>query len=191
MDRKRIIVIITSVVVVLLIILLIIFLLFRFGQDETSPPELTNTNTEPDEITRQIEQLPPPSEKRVESDEKYPLGLKQFALAYSERFASYSTDANFKNLEDLKPLSTNKMINWIDDYITDFDFNNGEFEAVEARALNNQLLYHAEDTAIITVSLQLTKFKGNRTNPETTYGKVELRGVKVGDQWKIDEVNWQ
>jgi hypothetical protein len=172
MDRKRIIVIITSVVVVLLIILLIIFLLFRFGQDETSPPELTNTNTEPDEITRQIEQLPPPSEKRVESDEKYPLGLKQFALAYSERFASYSTDANFKNLED-------------------FDFNNGEFEAVEARALNNQLLYHAEDTAIITVSLQLTKFKGNRTNPETTYGKVELRGVKVGDQWKIDEVNWQ
>ena len=153
--------------------------------------ENVNNNVNSGGISTPITQLPGPSPERVEDDNSYPLGLKQLALSYAERFASYSTDANFKNLEDLKSLSTNNMIDFIDDFITSSDVNGDFFEATEAKALNSKLSYLTDSRATVDVSLQLVKFFGDKSSSTIDYGNMELECVKVGDEWRVDEANWK
>lgn len=188
MNRKRLI-IIMSVILILLIIALIVFLLFfrpTTPEVVSQPTNEVNSNTN---ITRQIEGLPEPSPERVEDEENYPLGLKQLAMSFSERFASYSTDANFKNLNDLRTLSTSKMEQFINDYIATAGVSDG-FEAVEAKAINSQLIDFTEGSATLVMSLQLNKFEGDKADFETTYEKIELKCVREGDEWRVDEIKW-
>ena len=94
----------------------------------------------------------------------------------------------FKNFQDLKPLSTSQMQAFIDNLIATSQIGSSGYEAVAAKALNSQLIYSKDDQAVVVVSLQLTKFSGDKTDSTTDYGKLELRTVKSGDEWKINEV---
>lgn len=185
MDRRRKIIII-SAVVVLLIILIILLIFFN----PLKKPAVVTLEEEATPIVNQVEQLPPPSPARVEGEKNYPLGLEPLAMSYAERFASYSTDAQSKNLEDLKPLSTVKMQAFINEFINASPADSGSYEAVEAKALNSQLIYSKDSQAVVSVSLQLNKFSGDKADFTTDYDKLELRAVKSGDEWKIDEVRW-
>lgn len=187
MDRRRKIIII-SLIVVVLIVLVVLFIFFNpFGK---KPAEVITPEEETLPVVSQTEQLPPPSPERIETEKNYPLGLEPLALSYAERFASYSSDANFKNFQDLKPLSTSQMQAFIDNLIATSQIGSSGYEAVAAKALNSQLIYSKDDQAVVVVSLQLTKFSGDKTDSTTDYGKLELRTVKSGDEWKINEVKW-
>ena len=186
MDRKRKIIIISLVIIILIILVVLLILFWPFGKKpvEVTPEEQTTP------VTNQIEQLPPPGSKRVEDEKNYPLGLEPLAMSYAERFASYSSDANFKNLEDLVTLSTSKMQSFINNFIATSEIGSNGYEAVEAKALNSQLIFLKDNDSVLVISLQLTKFSGDKANFTTDYGKLELRAVKSGDEWKIDEVKW-
>ena len=176
-----------AVIVLLTLVSLFVF----FSPLNRQPAEVVKTEEKLPPLANQIKQLPPPSPQRVANEQNYPLGLEQFALAYAERFASYSSDANFKNLKDLKLISTPKMQSFIDDLIAASTLGSLGYEAAAAKALNSQLVYSKDDKALIEISLQLTKFSGDRSQPVTEYNRLHLTSIKVGEQWQIDEAEWQ
>ena len=189
MDRKKIAIISTVVVLILLVLLLFLFLiLFRKEEVEVPEPKVEEPQNS---IVEQLEKLPPPSEERIKDDNDYPLGLKQLAMSYAERFSSYSSDANFKNLSDLETLSTAKMKASIDEFISNSNLSTDNYEAVEARALNSKLIYLTDNEAVIVVSLQINKFESDKLNFETSYSKIELKLVNVNNQWFVDEAKLQ
>lgn len=191
MDRKKKI-ISASIIIIILIVIIILFLIFNpFGKrpNETAPPADQNGNQA--STAGKIDLLPPPSAARIQNEKDYPLGLESLTSSYAERFASYSSDADFKNLDDLKILSTSKMQAFIDGYMATSQIGQNGYELQEAKALNNQLIYLSQDKALVAVSLQLTKFQGEQANPTTSYSKVELTVLKNRDEWKVDEANWK
>lgn len=186
MDREKLKKIIVIVLIILFIILLLLLLFFwlRKPKPVETPPQNTN-------VVANVEQLPPPSAERMQDEKSYPLGLKQLVLAFAERFASYSTDADFKNFSDLEPLSTDRMIAYMADFVKNTAIGADGFEAVEAKALNSKSIISSETNATVDVSLQLTKYLKDKQNPETTYGRIQIKCVKVNGEWKVDEAVWQ
>lgn len=187
--RKKIIIILIAIVLVIAIILLLIYFFGKKPIDTVVPPVDETENIVPTDGL--ISQLPAPSEKRAQDEKDYPLGLKSLASSYAERFASYSTDANFKNLQDLKIISTVKMQSYINELISTSVLGSEGYESQEARALNNQLIFLDQTQALVLVSLQLTKFVGEESLSTTSYTKLELNLVKIDDEWNVDEVTWK
>jgi hypothetical protein len=189
MDRKKIVTIFISVFLILLLLIIALLLIFKpFSPVIIVEPYVPGKD---EVIDRQLDQLPPPSPDRVRDDGSYPLGVKQFALAYAERFASYSSDAQAKNLEDLKDISTDRLIRYLDTLIDGFSTGTGAYEAVEARGLSTSLSYTTGNEALIVVDLQLSKFNESRSESTSEYAELEIKSVRVGDQWQADEVSWQ
>lgn len=192
-DRKKRIILI-SIIIIILIVIVVLFLIFnpfkkKPADEVILPPGSQNENQTP--TIGKIDSLPEPSPERIKNDKDYPLVLEALTSSYAERFASYSSDANFKNLQDLKILSTAKMQSFIDNFIATSNIGGDGYEAQEAKALNNQLIYLKDNQAVVVVSLQLIKSLGEQATPVTSYSKVELTVIKVGDEWKVDEVDWK
>lgn len=192
MERKKKIIWI-SVLIILLIIIFILLLIFNpFSKKPTEtiiPAGNQNQNQTP--LTGTVNTLPSPSPDRIKNEEDYPLGLESLASSYAERFGSYSSDANFKNLQDLKILSTTRMVNFIDSYVVTSTLGQDGYEAQEAKALNNQLIFLNDEKAVIMVSLQLNKYIGDQIDPTIDYSKVELTLIKNGTEWQVDEAIWK
>ncbi|MDO8668712.1 MAG: hypothetical protein Q7K65_00270 [Candidatus Buchananbacteria bacterium] len=187
MSRRNKIILISALALVAAVLIFLFF--FNKKPAEVNPPENENGN-QPTSLG-QIDLLPPPSAERQSTEKDYPLGLESLTSSFAERFASYSSDAKFKNLEDLKILSTSKMQSSIDSFIATSRIGTNGFEAQEAKALNNQLIYLSADKAMVLISLQLSKFQGEQAEPIIDYSKVQLSVLKTGDDWKVDEAVWQ
>lgn len=189
MNRKKIIIILIIIIIVLLLAFLFWFFFFKSAPLADNGNQ--NDNSAGQTPTETTTALPAPSPSRINDEKSYPLGLKQLAISYSERFASYSSDANFKNLTDLEIFSTARMKLFMADFKRNNISGSNGYEAVEAKALNSQISSADNSKATVVVALQLTKFSGDKSNPATSYGYLQLKFVKAGEQWLVDEANWQ
>ena len=191
-DRKKKIILI-SIIIIILIVIIVLFLIFNPFKKKTAevilPSGSQNENQTP--TTGKINSLPDPSSERIKNDKDYPLGLEALTSSYAERLASYSSDAKFKNLQDLKILSSSKMIAYINDFISTSNIGQDGYEAQEAKALNNKLILLTDNQAVILVSLQLSKYSDDQIEPTIDYSKVELTLIKSGNDWQVDEAKWQ
>ncbi len=187
--RKKIIIISILVLVIVLLIALIFFFLNR------KPVTIDSTPTNQTEVlpltNGTIDVLPEPSEERIKNDSNYPLGLESFTSSYAERFASYSSDANFKNLKDLEVVSTSRMQIYINNLIVTSQIGQNGYEAQVAKALNNKIISVSSDQAVVLISLQLSKYFGEQSNATTDYSKIELSVIKVNGEWIVDSISWQ
>jgi len=190
MERKKKIILMVAVIVLIIVILFLIFRLFNKKSPVADLP-VVNNNQNQAPMTDTIKPLPAPSLDRVKNEEDYPLGLESLASSYAERFGSYSSDAKFKNLQDLKILSSSKMIAYINDFISTSNIGQDGYEAQEAKALNNKLILLTDNQAVILVSLQLSKYSDDQIEPTIDYSKVELTLIKSGNDWQVDEAKWQ
>jgi len=190
MDRNKKIILISAIILLVIIILVLVFFWFNKKPDETTQPPTDQTEIIPPG-EGQVETLPPPSEARLKSETDYPLGLESLTSSFAERLASYSSDSNFKNFQDLNIISTAKMRAYLDNSRATSLVGQNGFEAQAAKVLNNQIIYLTEGKAVVVVSLQLVKYLGDQIEPTIGYAKLELTALKSGDVWLVDEIKWQ
>lgn len=190
LDRKKIIIILIVIILVVVLVLLWWFF-FRPGEPLANINQNANTNANAAiTSTGQLEQLPPPSPERIEEEKNYPLGLKQLAYSFSERFGSYSSDSRFANLRDLKILMTSKMQKATDDFIASDGIAVDVYEGFDAKALSSELISYSENQAEVLVKTQRAQYLGDKLEPNIFYQDLLLKFVKVGEEWKVDEANW-
>lgn len=185
--RKKI--IISLAVASIVLIAIILFLIFRPKQEVTIVNPSPSTSTVATELTKKIESLPPPTPEKVKEENSYPLGLKQLAFAFAERFGSYSNDGKYKNLTDLEPLMTEKMKQSSKSIITSVVDNN-DYQGVSTVALSSELKSFNTNSAEIIVKTQRSQSIGQAA-PSLSYQDLDLKMVKVGEEWKIDEASWK
>ena len=188
MDRRRIIII--SIFV--LIIAVVIFLIWWFWPRPEPEPVVTAEPKILDlELERQLKNLPPETQEVVEVEPEY-LNLRQVAFAFAERYGSYSSDLPFKNFEDLKSEMTPNMIAKTEQLKAEKARQTTDgYYGQEIRAMTGDITSYTETSATIMVNTQRAQYIGNSQTPIINYIKIEIQLVKDGQQWKVDNADWQ
>jgi hypothetical protein len=184
--QKRI--IIGSLISALVIIIALIIWWFLFRRPQTpviAPP--TPTSTAP--AVTAVPAINPASEQRIAEEKSYPLGLKQLAMSFAERYGSYSSDEPSLNLSDLESFMTNRLVN-SGKLKPQIDAASPVFIGFSSKALLSDLTQITPTAATIIVRLQRVQTTGQGIT-NTFYSNLRLDAVKIGDTWKIDDAAWQ
>ncbi len=181
MSRKRI-MLITGLVIILLLIAVSIWVWYRPAPNEPVVPPIASSTTE-----QIIAQLPPPSAERLEQERSYPLGLRQLAFSFAERFGSYSSDLLYKNLDDLESLMTPKMRNTIERSPSS---ESVPYEGVSTVALSSKSVVVASSNASVVVQTQRTRTTADG-QMDIFYQDLKLDFVKSDNDWLVDNATWQ
>ena len=139
----------------------------------------------------EIHDLPPAGVQRLEEEKNYPLGLKQFAYSFAERYGSYSNNAMFQNLEDLRPLMTPAMREKVDKLITLHRAAALAYDGYTTKALSGELINFSETAATVMVRTQRLHYQNDKIEPTVFYQNIFLQLVKAGTEWQVDDARWQ
>ena len=192
--RNKIILVIIFTVIFLLIIILIWWLLTR-----GKPQALTN---KPANIEGQLQipaDLPMGGSQAIidvsqpTSEQKLAAGLRAIAVTFAERFGSFSNQDSSSNLVSLSAISTARMKSFLEDHKESQAAAGGEqYYGVTTKSLLAEITDQNEDSgqAEVLVSAQRQESKGTTANPRVFYQDLVVKLVKVGDDWKVDFVEW-
>lgn len=184
--QKRIIIGSLILALIIIITLIIWWFLFRRPQTPVVAPQ-TPTSTAPAVTVPPT--ITPAPEQRIAEEKSYPLGLKQLAMSFAERYGSYSSDEPSLNLSDLEPFMTDRLIN-SGKLRPQIDANNPVFIGFSSKALSSDLSQVTPTAATVIVKLQRLQTTGQGIT-NTFYANLRLDAIKSGDSWKIDDVVWQ
>ncbi len=121
--------------------------------------------------------------------------IKQMALAFVERFGSYSNQSNYDNIRDLEIFMTAEMRRWSVGYIAELERRNTDYTnyygittvaiAGEVKSFDDQ-----SGTAEVIVSTQRREVKGSENTPQIYDQNIRLLFVKEDKSWKVDGAFW-
>ena len=117
-----------------------------------------------------------------------------FALPFAERFGTYSNQSGFNNLDELNPLMTQTMVDWVrNTYKADLvkAYADVVYYGIETKAISSKFNSQADTKAEILVKTQRSEFKDSPTNPRIFYQDIILKLVKQNEAWKVDGAYWQ
>lgn len=118
--------------------------------------------------------------------------LSQIALAFAERFGSFSNQSGYSNISDLEIYMTDSMQTWAETYIqqlSDQYKNNGAFYSITTHALLSQVSSFNDKagTAVIVVTTKRSVAGSDQPYDQ----KLDLRFRKVNGDWLVDNAHWE
>jgi len=136
---------------------------------------------------------PAPRKADVKPDERS--NAIRVAMAFSERFGSFSNSSSFSNILDLKPAMTETMAAWADKYVEDLQAStapSGEYYGTTTRAVNSQLINFDEVRGFATVKVTTQRHESTAVNPagRTYYQDITLDLRRQDGVWKVDAAYW-
>lgn len=202
--EKRQIIILVTIIVLLILSLLYYFFIASSTTDKTetdkSSPEQTQEATETQDTTQDSSQ----SEEEVETvkydpeqEENRELtqgDLKSLAFSFAERFGSYSNQANFSNLKDLKLYMTEDMKDWTDNYIKEKNKEeySGEYYGITTKAITGQVNNFDPETGEAEVVVTTQRRENNPQGEDEVFTqKVTIKFQQVSGEWKVNDASWQ
>lgn len=132
----------------------------------------------------------PATTAQIQEANSYPLGVKQLAMAFAERYGSYSSDVPVKNIDDLKPYMTDRLTSELTSASAAYAAATTTiFTGYTTKALSTQLTGVSDSNVGVIVKVQRTQTIGS--TEKVYYASLKLTAVKAGDEWKIDAAAWQ
>lgn len=180
-------------IIVVILVLIAIILLFLSGQRKASVTNyqlsVTNRPTINQEVINQLVVQP----EELTAEEKLTLLKNELVLKarnFAERYGSYSTDAQFANLRELKNEMSDRFWQATENYISQKEKDKiTEFYGISTKVLNIQEKEFSTDQVVYLISTQRQETKG--TTPKVFYQDLELRMIKENGGWKIDQIVWK
>ena len=128
--------------------------------------------------------------KVITQQEKNEVDVKKLASFFVEMLGSYSSDANFKNIIDLKPMMTTKMQGWADNFIkSNLDNNANKDEFITTKVFSSKILSNNTNKIIVLVNSR----RESSVNGEQKIYNQDANVVinKIGNNWLVDSVEWK
>ncbi len=120
--------------------------------------------------------------------EKEELTAVKLANFFVSMLGSYSTDANFKNIIDLKPMMTDRMKSWADDFIKR-NLDNDNVVYITTKSFNSEIKKSSDNIMIILVKTR-REIKSN--DEYKIYNQDAIVTLnKLNSRWLVDSVVWQ
>lgn len=186
--QRRNIIIILSLILLLIFLWLLSFLLPK-AQPKAEKAPVVENSIAPKQVASPYttEQLQQEKQSRVEASSVITL-----SKLFTERFGSYSNEANFQNIRDVIPLMSKKFAAATEKDLATKAIPVGIYGITTRVITVNVILQdEASGTAITSLSAQRVEEKGSAQNPSTKYQDIRLMFVREAGVWKIDSADWQ
>lgn len=122
--------------------------------------------------------------------------VSKIAMAFAERFGSFSNQSSYGNFTDLKILMTANMQDWADKYVADLkasSLNKTSYYGITT----NSLTYKIEKFDEIGAAAQIVVTTKRQENTESVtpspayIQKLDLDFKKVNGEWLVDKAYWE
>jgi hypothetical protein len=201
-DRTKKIMIVGGILLLILLIIFIVALLSR--QAPSTEPELfveepaapstplvvpaKPAAPEPErpifEDTPFLQVAPPPATNP---------GMLATSDVFAERYGSYSNQNAYQNLRDLLPLMTPDFRKETEAKLKAAESSTGTaaYQGVTSVKISSKIVEgsEADRVAKVAVTLQQTK-ESSSTAPTTSFIVLELKMIKFGEDWLVDQATW-
>jgi len=178
--------------VVIVVILIGVFVWYQFFRDDTVTNQnvtVTTNNANIAVVNATVNATPTVSDADSEAVSEA-LQLERLAKLFTERFGSYSTDARYQNILDLRPYMTNKMQVWAEDYVK-VQLARGDDKTL-SRIVTTVASTQEQSIADTQASMRLTTQRvESGATEESYYQEIELDFIKGDDGWLVDSATWQ
>jgi len=193
MNRKF----ISIIVIILALIVLIglIYFLFLAPVSETTPSAMPKA-VQP-AATAEQQNVPAPvvrnqvvTRARISADE-----LKSLAVAFVERFGSYSNQSGYQNIRELNVFMSQTMQAWAANYIAQARVSAADtsiYYGITTKAVVVDVGGFDETAgrASFTVQTQRRESIGSAANERSFQQTADVTMVKEAGVWKVDSVSW-
>ena len=195
MTRQKKTILITAIIILIIAVAIYFFFIRKSPEDQPALQKQPDSTTEEVEAGPQIIQSQQTQELATPEESEYGQ-VKNFAVSFVERFGSYSNQADFQNLIELKFMMTEKMKTWADNLISTSREDNPiseNYYAQTTKALSTKEISYdaASGRAEFLIKSQRQETIGSPDNIRTYYQDIKIILLKVGDDWKVDSANWQ
>lgn len=118
--------------------------------------------------------------------------VSRLAASFTERFGSFSTESNFENMLDLKPVMSRSLAAWVDGYVAEKrrEARGGEPYGVTTRALSVKFTVFSESSGkadVVVVTQRHSTGQGERVY----YQNLLLTFMIENGLWKADDIRWE
>lgn len=175
------------------IIIIVIFALWLLLKPKEAPMNLIQKSTSTIQVgEKKVESviLESADTKRIQEEKQYPLGVKQVAMTFAERYASYSKDEPIKNIEDLQSLTTADFYSAILQAAKKRK-SIDSFYGYSAKALATKLISYNQSEVVIEVSLQIEQIIETGDRGNVVYRTLKVNLIKVNEEWKVKGASWR
>lgn len=187
-------------VAIILMIVLIYFTFVKNTQDLTDNINLeSDTPTNLEEIKEQAEQriirttyeFRPEIEANRQSDKE---DLERIAFAFAERFGSYSNQANYGNIIDLKIFMTKDMQVWSDNLVKELkkeEEYTGEYYGITTKSLTSETVVYNQNSAIFLINTRRRESFNSMDNFKVFDQEIVISLKKDNNEWKVSSAIWK
>ena len=115
---------------------------------------------------------------------------KDLAIFFIERFGTYSSDANFANIDDLRGFMTDNMRLSMDDYKKSVP-KRDKYYAVSAQiaAIDAKMFSLSSRSAVFDAIVEREEDAGNSRDNYAQQVEISLKQNNTG-QWKVNNIVW-
>lgn len=181
-DRRK---IIFWSAIILMVIIFLLWLMLRgsdIWQPENTPVANDNTSYIPKSKDLVYDPDVPPALEETEFD------VVNLAKDFAARFGSWSTDNPGRNIQELMPLSTDSMKNYLSSL--DLNYDTESFSGVSSQSLSAKIQSIDEESAIVMVTVQRVETNENFED-NLYYQDIEIEAEKVDGKWLVSAAYWQ
>lgn len=181
---------------ILAIIAMIILLLLPLGKKASTPVGKENKSEAvlPSAPTAPLAELSSEEKKAVLAKANLELETRRLAQLFIERYGSFSNQGNYENISDLYPLMTANMRRVSSSYAEEQKRAHPfgvVYYGVTTKARSSQIVSVKENRATIKVNTQREEASGVSGTPKIMYQSAILSLARLGDEWKVDDVDWE
>jgi hypothetical protein len=185
--------IIIAVIILLVLVTSFVVLYYYFrGKTTEENANQANTNEVANQNQSLIQNLNQNANVSTENSDQ--ATIRSIALAYTERYGSFSNQNDFENLEDLKIWMSKSLQKPTDAYIAGErakNANTSVYHGYTTSALSAKIDSITNDKATVTVSARRQEVDDNTNQSKTYFQDLVLKFIKEDDAWKVNEANWQ
>jgi hypothetical protein len=190
------------VIASLAIIAGIVYIIFFYKFSDPAEPAVEQPVTE--ETNKTAESAAEPTIKAVTEQPVSPLkkaevrsdDLARMALAFAERFGSFSNQSDYGNVRDLQIFMTSSMKVWSENYINEAKAKKTQtaiYYGIVTKAISSEVKQFDADAgrAEILVKTQRRESAGITGNSSTFYQDIIIKYVREQGVWRVDGIYWQ
>jgi hypothetical protein len=184
----------------LLLIILILYFSFRQSATTVAPavPVATTTAQLPTSTTGTTTPSDKPQGHQTYNLAQEPAhqtnadDLSKIAMAFAERFGSFSNQSGYSNITDLQISMTATMRTWAAAYIQQLTSqykNNGAFYGITTHALIAQVNAFDDKAGKAAITITTQRTVSGQSQPYNQ--KLDLNFLKVDGDWLVDSAHWE
>ncbi len=151
-----------------------------------APSKSVDSSPKPSAVVKEKTAVQNNLSKQIEGKSQEEIGdyaqVLKVSRYFVERYGSFSSDAAWQNLQDVKLVVTDDLWQDFED-LMDKPATQENFYSMQTKVLSLTVDSIDEDSAKVTASVQQTETKGNKQN--ITYNKKGLELIKEQGEWKV------